>query len=136
MAIDKKVENEYGAKFTYHKLRDVRIVNGDNTGIQLVLTVYSWLNKQARIEGKQPTVRQCIVMNADFALQPFYTLLKAKFADFANGTDDYDNSFKQASQDPAASAGVEYIQQTMQGKLINRRYEQPATTPTNEGETK
>ena len=131
MAIDKNVENEYGAEFTYHKLRDVRIVNDDKTGIQLTLTVYSWLNKQARIEGKQPTVRQCVVMNADFALQPFYALLKAKFPEFSNGDDDFDNGFKKASTDPAASAGIEYIQQTVQGRLINRRFEKPA-----EGESK
>ena len=117
MAIDKKVENEYGAEFVYHKLRDIRIVNDDKIGIQMTLTVQSWLNKQARIEGKQPTVRQCVIMNADFAMQPFYALLKAKFPEFAGGLDDMNNDFK---KDRAASGDVEYIQQTAQGALIER----------------
>ena len=117
MAIDKKVENEYGAEFTYHKLRDIRIVNDDKIGIQMTLTVQSWLNKQARIEGKQPTVRQCVIMNADFAMQPFYALLKAKFPEFAGGLDDMNNDFKKDSK-PAGD--VEYIQQTAQGQLIER----------------
>lgn len=116
MAIDKQVENEYGVKFTYHKLREVRIVNDDNIGVQLVLTVQSWIDKQARIDGKQPTVRQCIIMAADFAMTPFYQLLKAKFPEFEEGADDMDNGFKgeQPEQKP------EFISQSNTGRVFNR----------------
>lgn len=124
MAIDKQVENEYGAKFTYHKLREVRIINDDNIGVQLTLTVQSWLNKQARIDGKMPTVRQCIISNADFAMTPFYALLKAKFEEFSHGTDDFDNSFKVPEGGTETLSGdVEYTMQTAQGKLLSRRKE-------------
>lgn len=125
MAIKKAVENEYGAEFTYHKLRDVRVVNDDRVGVQLALTVQSWLNKQARIDGKEPTVRQCIISNADFAMTPFYALLKAKFPDFAAGADDFDNSFKQADAASSEEGSAEkpaptFSVQTAQGRLLNR----------------
>ena len=123
MAIDKSVENEYGAEFTYHKLREVRIINDDNIGVQLTLTVQSWLNKQARIDGKMPTVRQCIISNADFAMTPFYALLKAKFPEFSHGEDDFDNSFKVPEGGTESSGDVEYTTQTAQGRLISRRKE-------------
>ena len=132
MAIDKLVENEYGVQFTYHKLRDVRVINDDNTGVQLILTVQSWLDKQARIDGKQPTVRQCIISNADFAMTPFYALLKAKFTDFAQGADDMDNSFKAVKLNAAKDAPEEakkkviYTVQTAQGALMKRWKEQAA----------
>lgn len=119
MAIDMPVENEYGAQFNYHKLREVRIINSENTGVQLTLTVDSWLDKQARIDGKQPTVRQCVIQGADFAMTPFYALLKAKFTEFSDGTDDFDNSFKAGTEMPVP----EYIEQTMRGQLISRRRE-------------
>lgn len=119
MAINHPVENEYGAQFTYHKLREIRIINSDKIGVQLTLTVESWLDKQARIDGKQSTVRQCVIMGADFAMTPFYTLLKAKFAEFGPGADDFDNSFK----DSEKSGDTEYIMQTTHGKIINRRRE-------------
>lgn len=120
MAIDKAVENEYGAEFAYHKLRDVRIVNDDKIGIQLVMTVYSWINKQARIDGKEPTIRQCIIHNADFALSPFYALLKAKFPEFTNGDDDFNNDFKGQVSQPIP----EFFEQTGQGRTIRRWKEQ------------
>lgn len=125
MAIDKAVENEFGAEFTYHKLRDVRVVNDDRIGVQLTLTVQSWLNKQARIDGKEPTVRQCIISNADFAMTPFYALLKAKFPDFASGADDYDNKFKEPDNTADAKQPAEKVQpvftvQTAQGRLLDR----------------
>jgi hypothetical protein len=129
MAIDKQVENEYGAQFTYHKLREVRVINDDATGVQLVLTVQSWLNKQARIDGREPTVRQCIIMHADFAMTPFYALLKAKFPDFAEGTDDFDNDFKAVKAPDGKAAGkpdVEYSMQTVQGQLLKRWKEEAA----------
>lgn len=135
MAIDKQVENEYGAKFTYHKLREVRVINDDAIGVQLALTVQSWLDKQARIDGREPTVRQCIIMHADFAMTPFYALLKAKFPDFAEGIDDFDNDFKAVKVPEAAKlrksenaqVQAEYTEQTMQGKLISRWREGAST---------
>lgn len=131
MAIGKAVENEFGAQFNYHKLREVRIINDDNIGVQLTLTVYSWLDKKSRIEGKQPTIRQCIISNADFAVDPFYALLKAKFPDFAKGDDDMDNSFKALKAD-AAKAPVRnaakvpvFTMQTAHGDLMKRWKEEP-----------
>ena len=118
MAIDKEVENEYGAAFKYHKIKEVRVVNDANRGIQIFITVYSYLDKQARIDGKQPTVRQCIIDNADFAMTPFYALLKAKFLDFA-GADDMDNSFKGERE----AGPVKLIEQTLNGKLLNKKVE-------------
>lgn len=115
MAISKNIENEYGAIFTYHKLQEVRIISDDS--VQLVMTVYSWINKQARIDGKQPTVRQCIIDRADFAMSPFYTLLKAKFDNFSFGADDMDNSFKQLQDVPLRP---EFAEQTGLGQLIKR----------------
>lgn len=129
MAIGKAVENEYGAQFNYHKLREIRIINDDNIGVQLTLTVYSWLNKEARIEGKQPTVRQCIISNADFAVDPFYALLKAKFPDFAKGDDDMDNSFKalKVEKGPVKNAAKVpvFTMQTAHGDLMKRWKEEP-----------
>lgn len=127
MAIDKSVENEYGAQFTYHKLREVRVINDDKAGVQVVLTVFSWINKQARIEGKQPTVRQCIISNADFAMTPFYALLKAKFEEFSHGMDDFDNKFKDVIVDgkKAAPAAASFTVQTAQGQLMRRWSETP-----------
>ena len=128
MAIDKAVENEYGAAFNYHKIKEVRIVNDANKGIQIFMTVYSYLNKQARIDGKQPTVRQCIIDNADFAMTPFYALLKAKFEDFSAGADDMDNSFKGEVKE----AIPEFTEQTGQGQLISRWTEESKKTNTEE----
>lgn len=120
MAIDKQVENEYGAKFAYHKLREVRIVNADGIGVQLTLTVQSWINKEARIEGKKPTTRQCIIMAADFAMTPFYQLLKAKFPEFEEGADDMDNSFK--GEQPEKKP--EFISQSNTGHVFDRWQEE------------
>ena len=119
MAIEKDVENEYGAEFNYHKLGDVRVCNGNkNEGVTLVMTVYSWKNKQARIDGKEPTVRQCIISNADFALTPFYMILKAKFPEFKDGLDDFDNSFKEFKG--AAKGGPLFTEQTGKGKFLKQ----------------
>lgn len=114
MAILKKVENEYGVDFRYHKLREARVINGDN-GVQLVLTVYSWADKQARIDNKQPCMRQCIINGADFAMNPFYALLKAKFPEFSHGENDFDNDFKGGTVLPHP----EFFDQTATGKLFN-----------------
>lgn len=114
MAIAKGVENEFGAKFGYHKLREVRVINSDN-GVQLALTVYSWLDKQARIDGKKASVRKCIINNADFALTSFYALLKAKFPEFNDGENDFDNGFK----GDVKAGKVEFFEQSADGKLFN-----------------
>lgn len=116
MAINKGVENEYGAQFHYHKLRDVRVINDEKGGVQVIMNVYSWIDKQARIDGKQPTVRQCIIDNADFAMTPFYALLKAKFADFSDGADDYNNDFK----GDKPTQPMKMIEQTLNGKLLKK----------------
>ena len=121
MAINKNVENEYGMQFAYHKIREVRVINDDNVGVQLVMTVYSWLNKEARINGKEPIIQNCIINKADFAMTPFYALLKAKFPDYSNGIDDYDNSFKTVPE-----GTPEFFEQTKTGKLIKRWKEQAA----------
>lgn len=128
MAIDKDVENEFGVEFKYHKLREVRIINDDKIGIQLTLTVYSWRDRQARIDGKQSSVRLCIIDEADFALTPFYALLKAKFPEFSNGDDDMDNSFK-----VIPDGGIEFSEQTANGKLIRRWREDNAGLNGEEG---
>lgn len=122
MAIEKDVENEFGVAFNYHKIREVRLIN-DDKGVQLVLTVYSWANRKARTEGKQPSVRQCVILEADFALAPFYALLKSKFPDFDLGTDELKNGFKKAR----VKNQVELIEQTGTGKLISRRIENKKT---------
>ena len=115
MAINKGVETEYGTQFFYHKLRDVRVVNDEKVGVQVVLTVYSWVNKDARILGKEPCVRQCIINGADFAMTPFYALLKAKFPEFTAGENDFDNGFKKTPE-----TTPEYFVQTGRGSLINK----------------
>lgn len=105
MAITKDIENEYGTDFNYHKVREVRITSSENDGVILNMTVESYKDKQARMDGKLPTVRQCIIYGADFAMTPFYKLLKAKFPEFTGGLDDMDNSFKgeEVKRDPLFS---------------------------------
>lgn len=129
MAINKDVENEYGAEFNYHKLREVRIINDDKVGIQLSMTVYSWINKEARIARKVPCVRRCIINGADFAMTPFYALLKTKFPEFTDGIDDFDNDFK---GNPAASAPV-FFEQTADGKTFDTWQEAKSTKENPDG---
>lgn len=124
MAILKDVGNEFGIDFHYHKLREVRVTN-DDKGVQLVLTIYSWADKQARIDGKQPCLRQCIIDGADFAMTPFYALLKAKFDEFNGGENDFDNSFKGGDKAPHPV----FYDQTAQGKLFKTWSEQPLEKP-------
>lgn len=131
MAINGAVESEYGVDFLYHKLRDVRIINDDKTGVQLTLTVYSWANKQARIDGKKASVRQCIISGADFALTPFYALLKAKFPEFTNGDNDFNNDFKGDGAQPI----TEFFEQTKQGQTI-RRWKETNEEQIEQGEQK
>lgn len=110
MAIQKNIETEYGVNFKYHKITDVRI-NTRSGKTQLVITVASYLDKDARINNKDAVYHECIISGADFALTPFYALLKAKFKDFASGQDDFDNAFK----GPQVQNDVTYVQQTPQG---------------------
>ena len=116
MAIQEQVENEYGATFNYHKIKSVRIDADDNSGVGLSIIVYSWLNKQCRIEGKKPSIRKCSILQADFALTPFYELLKAKFPEFAGGDDDFDNSFKSEEK----TGGAMFVESTGAGELIKK----------------
>lgn len=128
MAIEKPVENEFGIDFEYHKIREVRIINDDKIGVQLVITVFSWADKKARIEGREPVKMQCIIDQADFAMTPFYALLKAKFPDFGNGKDDFDNSFKKVPE-----GTPQFFEQTAQGNLLKKWKEsEPDTKPADE----
>lgn len=115
MALSKGIENMFGISFSYHKLNDVHIIIGDD-GIQLRMTVASYVNKEARDEGKQPFLSENIIDGADFALTPFYKLLKAKFADYADAQD----VFEDKQENPRRAV---YTQQTLQGKLISQREE-------------
>lgn len=94
MAIIKEIESDFGVPFVYHKIKSVRIENDPKTDeIILIMTVASYATKQARAENKNAVFTQCSISNADFALTPFYRLLKAKFPEYA-GEDDFDNGFK------------------------------------------
>lgn len=86
MALIKEIENSYGVTFNYHKIGDVRILK-TKAGTQLRITVESYLDKEARRNGKQPIKTEAIIEHAEFALDPFYALLKAKFPEFS-GLDD------------------------------------------------
>lgn len=95
MAIQKEIENQYGVNFNYHKIKEVRIyTENDGQQPQVVMLVESYRDKQARIDGKTPVRTKHIIYGADFALEPFYALLKNKFETFSDGQDDLDNSFK------------------------------------------
>lgn len=113
MAISKEIENEYGVKFNYHKIADVRLlITEDN--IQLKMKVDSYANKQARIDGKHPISQIYVIDNVDFALQPFYMLLKNKF-NVINGDDDFDNSFKEHKVHPRT-----FSRQSLMSGLLER----------------
>lgn len=135
MAIQKNIQTEYGIDFRYHKIVDVRITTR-NEATQLIITVASYLSKEARIQNKDAVYHECCILGADFALSPFYALLKAKFEDFAEGFDDMDNSFKQTG--PASE--IVYVQQTPTGsnakKRIEKTEEQQEEIPENDEEEK
>lgn len=122
MALTKGIENIYGASFNYHKISDVKIVVSDN-GIQLRIIVDSFVDKDARKAGKKPVRTENIIEGADFALTPFYMLLKAKFGDFADATDDFDDAWKNK-----VTPQVIYTQQTPQGELLSKYREPLAQT--------
>ena len=120
MALVKGIENSYGVKFSYHKIDNVKIVVTDK-GIQLRMTVDSYVDKDARKNGKKPVRTENIIEGADFALTPFYMLLKAKFADYADADDDFIDDWKETKP-----AKITYTQQTPQGDLISH-YEESNT---------
>lgn len=122
MAIVKDVETEFGNTFKYHKIRDVRIINSDKVGVQIGITVESYATKEARIAGKSPVKTENIITGADFALEPFYKLLTAKFDQYADADDDFDNSFKVTLADTKGRK-VRYSQQTVHGQKISEREE-------------
>lgn len=115
MALQKGIENLYGIKFDYHRITDVHIIIADN-GIQLRMTTASYADEEARRSGKEPIKTVNIIDNADFALTPFYMLLKAKFADFADAKDVFEEKAEPAGR-------VIYTQQTQRGKLISQKEE-------------
>lgn len=121
MAIVKDVETEFGNTFKYHKIRDVRIINSDKVGVQIGITVESYATKEARIAGKSPVKTENIITGADFALEPFYKLLTAKFDQYADADDDFDNSFKAVAD--TKERKVRYSQQTVHGQKISEREE-------------
>lgn len=112
MGIKKEIENEYKAKFNYHKISEVRIltVNGVT---QLRIMTESYVDKDARKAGAKAVKTENIIENAEFALNPFYALLKAKFPMFQDGEDDFSDDWKGAE-----SGKPQYTQQTPSGDLI------------------
>lgn len=119
MAIVKSIENEYKAKFDYHKVSDIHILVTDND-IQLRIIVDSYVNKEARKQGARAVQTENIIQHADFAVKPFYELLKAKFGMFQDGEDDYDDAWKTAEDTPPL-----FTQQTPDGELIGQWTEEP-----------
>lgn len=113
MAINKELENQYQVKFNYHKIHSVRILT-DEDGIQLRIVTASYANKEARKNGAKAVLTENIIQNADFAMNPFYALLKAKFPSFSDGLDDFDDAWK------SAPGRVLYAQQTMEGQTIQQ----------------
>ncbi|MCF0124833.1 MAG: hypothetical protein HUJ68_03605 [Clostridia bacterium] len=94
MAIFKEIENEFKAKFNYHKIKEVRIIQTEE-GTQLRILTESYVNKDARIEGAKAILIENIIEKADFAVKPFYEILKAKFEMFKDGEDDFEDNWKQ-----------------------------------------
>lgn len=121
MAINKEIENDYGVIFSYHKIKEVQILSAiEGRAAQIIITTESYKDKQARIDGKRPLIQKEILYGTDFALEPFYYFLKKKFPDFANGEDDFDNSFKTAIE----NLEVKYIQQSEDGKFAKINQEE------------
>lgn len=113
MALIKGIENVYGATFNYHKISDVRITNR-NGDIQLCIVVDSYIDKKARDEGKRPVQTENVILHADFALAPFYQLLRAKFGDYSDSEDVFEED-KIKSKRAAVM-----IQQTTDGRTISK----------------
>ena len=68
MALKKTIPNQFGSNTTYWKIVDV---NTNNLVNSAHVTLCGWVNKQARVDGKQPTDQRSYDWgNADF---PFTT---------------------------------------------------------------
>lgn len=115
MAIKKDIENEYKAKFNYHKISEVRIFASEGD-ISLFITTESYVDKEARHSGAKAVKMENIITHADFAMSPFYALLKAKFPMFQNGIDDLDEDTEKTETRPETL----FTQQTPAGDLIDR----------------
>ena len=116
MGLNKGIENQYGINFDYHRINDVHIIVTES-GIQVRMTVSSYVNEHARRNGKAAYKTVNIIDGADFALTPFYLLLKAKFADFADAAD----VFEEVQQEERRR--MVYTTQTLQGRLISQTAE-------------
>lgn len=117
MAVIKDIENVYGAEFNYHKIKSVTL-NSINGNIVLKIVVASWINKEARLNGKNPVLTENIINNADFAMNPFYSLLKAKFKSYENSDDDWERL------SPSARGKSSYTQLTPAGQIISQYTEE------------
>lgn len=113
MAIQKDVLTEFNTTFRYHKIVEVNILTTD-AGIQLRIVTDSYLDKESRQKGARAIRMENIISGADFALSPFYGLLKAKFPMFAEGDDDFEDSWKK----PEYPVEPVFTQQTPRGDLI------------------
>lgn len=130
MAIIKSIENQYGADFNYHKLREVKIRVDENKGVILIMKVESYLDKDARQQGKTPVVTLNTIVGADFALTPFYKILERKFPQFKDCSDDFDNSHKPELIKKSPVFGIESQDQT-----VNEQWrEEPAEEVTQENQ--
>ena len=114
MGIKKDIENEYRVNFNYHRIAEVAIFKNDRD-IQLSIITESYVDKEARLTGAKAVRVENIIQHADFALAPFYALLKAKFPMFQNGLDDFDDDIGEKTE---TKPDVCYTQQTTQGNLI------------------
>lgn len=114
MALKKEITNEYGVDFQYHKISDVRIINKDGD-VQIRMIVDSYLNEEQRRSGKASIRTENIIQHADFALTPFYALLKAKFPQYENAED--------VVEETTDAIPAIMTQQSMDGKLISQTKE-------------
>ena len=129
MGIKKDIENDYKVKFNYHRIAAVEIFK-DGRDIQLRIITESYVNKEARLAGAKAVKVENIINHADFAMAPFYALLKAKFPMFMNGLDDFDDDIEPVQETkPDAS----FTQQSPQGELLARWTENDLIEAINKG---
>ncbi|MCQ2590791.1 MAG: hypothetical protein MJ179_10240 [Treponema sp.] len=114
MGIKKDIQNDYHVNFNYHRIAEVAIFKNDRD-IQLHIITESYVSKEARLAGAKAVKVENVIQHADFALSPFYALLKAKFPMFQNGTDDLDDEIEEAQETKPDTC---YTQQSPQGDLI------------------
>ncbi len=115
MGIKKDIENEFRANFNYHKIAEVTIFK-QGRDMQLRIITESYVDKAARLAGARAVKVENIIQHADFAMTPFYALLKAKFPMFANGIDDFDDDIEPLQESQPAPF---FTQQTASGDLID-----------------